>query len=193
MPDDETHILKMSLDHYQAPARNLALKHCKKFDRALDVGAHIGLWSKHLCQKFNDVIAFEPVEAHRECIFENIDALNFSCEPYAIGASNGTIGMHIAKDCSGGSHVEPGTGVNVRALDDIDFDTVDFIKMDVEGYELFALKGAVETLEKHKPVVVIEQKKNIHFGLPQYAASDFLKSLGAKEIGRAVDDWVFAW
>ena len=46
-------------------------------------------------------------------------------------------------------------------LDYFDFDAsgIGLIKIDIEGFELKALKGAVKTIRKHKPVIIIEQNK----------------------------------
>ena len=44
----------------------------------------------------------------------------------------------------------------IYSLDWFQFNQVGLLKFDVEGYELFALQGAVETIETWKPVVIIE-------------------------------------
>lgn len=44
----------------------------------------------------------------------------------------------------------------VKALDDYQFDRVDWMKLDVEGCEVEALRGALETIRKHKPKIVVE-------------------------------------
>jgi len=44
-------------------------------------------------------------------------------------------------------------------IDDMGLDKVDFIKLDIEGMEIHALKGAMETIRKHKPVMFIEYLK----------------------------------
>lgn len=47
------------------------------------------------------------------------------------------------------------TSVEVASIDDDIQDKVDFIKMDVEGSELYALNGAIKIIKKYKPVLAI--------------------------------------
>ena len=46
--------------------------------------------------------------------------------------------------------------VAVKTLDSFEFDAVDFIKVDVEGYEWFVLQGAEQTILKHRPLLQLE-------------------------------------
>lgn len=46
--------------------------------------------------------------------------------------------------------------LNVQMLDDFAFGNVDFIKIDVEGFELEVLKGAESLLQKSSPILYIE-------------------------------------
>ena len=46
--------------------------------------------------------------------------------------------------------------IQKRAIDDLNLDDVSVIKMDIQGYEIFALEGARKTIEKCKPVIFIE-------------------------------------
>jgi hypothetical protein len=43
-------------------------------------------------------------------------------------------------------------------LDDFNLGDIDYIKIDVDGYELNVLNGAKETINKYKPILVIEQE-----------------------------------
>ncbi len=54
---------------------------------------------------------------------------------------------------------------------------VDFIKIDVEGHEFHVLKGAIETLRKFKPVLLIEIEQR-HHEFPISQIDDFLFELG---------------
>ena len=48
--------------------------------------------------------------------------------------------------------------VQLRPLDDFGITGVDFIKIDVEGHEVEVLKGAAQTIEQSRPVVLTEVK-----------------------------------
>ena len=61
-----------------------------------------------------------------------------------------------------------------KRLDDYNFDEVDYLKIDVEGHELKVLKGAIATIEKCNPVIVIEE--NAIFSLLDNTRDMFLTS-----------------
>jgi hypothetical protein len=74
------------------------------------------------------------------------------------------------------------------------FENVDFIKIDVEGYELPVVKGAVETITACKPNMVIEQKGNDRFyGQDRAAALSFLMGLGMKQLDVISGDYILGW
>ncbi len=60
--------------------------------------------------------------------------------------------------------------------------SVSFIKIDVEGFELPVLEGAVETIQRCRPLMLVEQNGNdeVHFGRPRNEATAFLESLGMR-------------
>ena len=66
--------------------------------------------------------------------------------------------------------------VKIKTVDSFNFTNVDFIKLDVEGYETKILQGSVKTIETCNPTIVVEQNKN------DFTASDFLKDLGYKHV-----------
>lgn len=172
--------------------------------RGIDIGAHVGLWSYHLAKCFARVDAFEPVLEFRRCFERNVKAPNAILHSYAIGAASGPIELQMDPDNSGASKIigqqDPGDGVarlmvEMRTLDGYGFEDVDFIKIDVEGFEPHVIAGARETLERCKPVMVIEQKggfKNYGFD-DQYKAVKDLEAMGAKVKARIVDDFILSW
>ncbi len=80
-------------------------------------------------------------------------------------------------------------------LDSYGFGQVDFIKIDVEGYELPVNQGAVETLRRCRPIVVIEQKGNdtAVYGGRTNEALERLRGLGARELKVISGDYVMGW
>jgi len=73
-----------------------------------------------------------------------------------------------------------GEEIAIYTLDQIGLDKVDFIKLDVQGYELFTLQGAKELLNTHKPDIFIEIEPHqlIQFGITQDQLLEYIKSFG---------------
>jgi hypothetical protein len=67
--------------------------------------------------------------------------------------------------------------VNCERLDDIYTGVPSFVKIDVEGHELQVLKGAEETIKKHKPVLLVE----IGNFSEDHEVHKCIKSLGYKD------------
>lgn len=180
---------------YQGNKQLAALKHCKQFRTAVDVGAHVGLWSYNLTYKFEHVHAFEPVAAHRECFAENMVgwADRVALLSYALGAEPGFISIKTEPGSSGNSAVGAGPGeIEMRTLDSFGFQDVDFIKIDTEGYERNVLLGGEQTIKTCRPVVVVEQKRDMasRFGLEPLGAVKLLESWGYKVVEEISGDFV---
>jgi FkbM family methyltransferase len=204
-PDDETHlpdmIVKQSRDcgipGYQVRSRNKSLFDLAgtRYRHAIDVGANVGLWARDLCEKFGIVTAFEPIDDFRACLQENVRADNLRTESCALGNRNGTTQMIRVAGNAGHTHVDAKSesGITqIRTLDSYDFQTVDYIKIDCEGYEYEVLEGARETILRCRPRICVEQKPHGIFG-NQYRARDLLISWGMVALPHHGDDWVLDW
>ena len=49
-----------------------------------------------------------------------------------------------------------GTAVEIKTIDSLWLDRLDFVKLDVEGYECAALAGGIETIQTHRPYIWVE-------------------------------------
>lgn len=196
---------------YQLDKLKAALYHVRNFECAIDVGAHVGLWTRILSKHFNCVMAFEPVPQHIECFKRNLEDLLGTVErpgkvtllPYALGSHQATVHLCINIENSGASYVEPMTTMQVAheqhvvsfrdqyALDSFPYPQVDFIKIDVEGYELEVVKGAERTIKTHKPVIVVEQKNNaaLKYGFRRTEAVSLLMKWGAQVMWEKAGDY----
>jgi FkbM family methyltransferase len=167
---------------------------------ALDIGAHVGLTTLHWQSSFNHVIAIEPMPDHYRCLVENTKKFN-NIKTYNFGICNEQSVMYGAyKNNNSGSfqllddNFKQPRGQKKKTLyeiktcriDDFDFNEIDLIKIDVEGWELEVIKGAVKTLTNNRPVMMIEftggnNGKSFH----KYDEQDFLniiKDLNYKEL-----------
>ena len=182
-------------------------KACRPFTRgwrtAIDVGAHVGLWSWQMARDFGHVVGFEPMPEHRACWEKNmVVAENATLLSYALGAEPGTVFLKTrTPNSSGDTGVEPGATEGVEAemltLDELGLEDIDFIKIDCEGYELYGLQGAVETLKRCKPCLIVEQKPETgmeaRYGVGATDAIAFLEGLGAKKRLGIQGDYIFSW
>lgn len=198
MPDSDTHFERLITKRirnggpaqYQDDVRDVAYKYITNFDLAIDVGANVGLWAKPLTEKFNQVIAFEPLEQVYTCLERNVAGLAVNINKFALGSVNDVVEMIYDSENTGGSFVsEVGTGsIEIKRMDDLDLPKFDLLKIDCERHELEVLKGATETILKYKPIIICEQHADTN-----YDAGIYLKSLGAKELTNVRKDYIFGW
>ena len=185
---------------YQEPVRHKSLQFVKDFGVAVDIGANVGLWSRDLAARFARVVAIEPVVEFQECLRRNVPMENIEIWPIALGTEDTTIDMVITEGNTGHSHINKdsiGMGkVDMKCLDSLWFDRIDYMKIDCEGYEMQILKGGEQTLRTHQPIVVVEQKLHKDTGITkdtQYGAVNLLLSWGAKKLGQVRNDCILGW
>ncbi|MCB9223527.1 MAG: FkbM family methyltransferase [Crocinitomicaceae bacterium] len=163
----------------------------------LDVGANIGIMTYHMSKRFprKTTMAIEPMPSNIEVlmkIIQKYDLSNVEMIPMAVGdQEDQEIKMILPKKgkvkMQGLAHVkhESITEWNEGEEYTVMSDTLDQlcigrkiagIKMDIENYEFFALKGAQELLLRDKPVVYLELWKNEN----RDNCFDFLLNLGYK-------------
>lgn len=183
---------------YQAHKYDEALKHTKQRRLAIDVGAHVGLWSFLMAHDFKNVAAFEPMPAHLDCWRENMKKKkNATSYHFALGAQAGMVSIETrTANSSGDTGISAHEGpITMRTLDSFDFRMVDLIKIDCEGYEAFVLHGAEKTLLRCKPCVIVEQKRDMSlaYGLDSLEAVRYLEGLGAVQRASISGDYILSW
>ena len=142
-------------------------------DTVIDCGAHIGLFSRFALQRGADrVIAIEPDPENLVCLEENLAQEIAAGKVTVVKAGvwdrktrlslqidQGNSAAHSFVFASRGPNAEKVEGIEVLPLDDIvqdlQLNRVDFIKMDIEGAERQALRGAVDTIARFKPRLAV--------------------------------------
>lgn len=205
-PDQDTHFAEM-LDKniakggqavYQEPVRRASVAHCKKHHVAIDIGANVGLWTRDLCQLFQQVHAIEPVADFRDCLRENVPATNLTIHDCALGAEASMINMIITPNNTGHSHVDPhslGQGkTQMKTLDSMGLPATDYIKIDCEGYEYKIILGGKNYIKSCRPVIVVEQKFHKDTGIVDNGeAIDLLTSWGMRLLQKKNHDLIMGW
>jgi FkbM family methyltransferase len=166
----------------------------------IQAGGHIGIWPKKLAQFFKQVVTFEPVPSNWECLAKNMEGTSVELHCLALGAKTGVEHINHRVTSSGGHHIathmnKPHIQVDMVRLDDIarkHIGTVDALFLDIEGYEIEALKGAKDMLLSDHPLLVLENNGcSKKFGYGAKALHDYLKPFGYQEIGAHGEDLVF--
>jgi FkbM family methyltransferase len=129
---------------------NFILDHAR--GNALDLGAHIGLFTVLLARKCELVIAVEPIEATRTALARTLtmnECNNVLVVNQCVSDFNGKgVIFDTGSRGSNANSIAP-IGVplekEMRTIDSFDMD-FDFIKIDIEGAEVRALRGAKRTL-----------------------------------------------
>ena len=169
-------------ESYQGTKQVAAIAACKQFRNAIDVGGHVGLWSFNLSHSFKHVDAFEPVQDHRDCFSKNVLATrsNVTLHACALGETEGSVSMISEETSSGGTRVAGEGNIPMKTLDSFNLNDIDLIKIDCEGYEIFVIKGGIETIRRCKPTIIVEQKPRhgIPYGISDTSAIPFLKGMG---------------
>lgn len=170
-----------------------ALKYCGKMDVALQAGGNCGVFPRYLAKKFKFVYTFEPESENFHCLVNNALSINIIKFQAALGDKNTSpMGlMYMPKNC-GGYHLQNAGTIPVIAVDSLLLPACDLLQLDIEGYELFALKGAEETIKKYSPVIMIEHKKHAaRYGANPGDVLSYLRDIGYQEKERVRRDIIF--
>lgn len=132
--------------------------HVRKFRCAIDVGAHIGIWTRMLARDFKMVDAFEPNPDTFACLELNTAHLkHVRRHSIALGAITEFCDIVPHGGNSGCYRVDPqGMDVKMNRLDSFDFKELDLLKIDVEGYEGEVIEGARGLIIAKGPTIVFE-------------------------------------
>lgn len=168
-----------------------AIAHARRRRTVVQAGGNVGLWPRRLAQAFDRVITFEPDAASRACLEKNVPA-TVEVHGEALGAAVGVCGL--AHRSLGSHRVTDGDTVTVTTVDALGLQDLDYLQLDVEGYEWHALQGARDTLRRCRPLVQVELRDMTQkYGQTDAAVRADLASLGYRPVSRQQgSDVVFA-
>lgn len=171
------------LDHDQWLLPRI-LPHIPVGGTVVDAGAYIGDHTIAYLEKVGPkgrVLAFEPNPEAARCLSHNCP--NADCYRIALECYNGESTLAIDPSNYGASHVScssSGPIIMCQTLDSFNLGRLDFLKADVEGCEVKLVCGAVNTIKRHKPVMLFEVNSGalVRHGDTSAALRSVIESLG---------------
>ena len=156
--------------YYELNETQYILNNIKDDMHIIDIGANIGYYTTLFCKKAikGTIYAFEPDLENFNLLKKNTSKNNFSnvklfnkacgevCCEKELYLSSHNKGDHRLYDVINENRNR--VQVNVVTLDSLlsGIKRLDFVKIDIQGYELQALKGAIGLLKRFKPTVLSE-------------------------------------
>lgn len=185
---------------YQHALIEKVLPFCKQNGKALDVGAHIGMITYQILSYFKKIHTFEPCIDNFNCLIKNI--ISSKVTHHNIGLSDkSTESILYKNESNSGEHTLNENKfckmekIRMRTLDSLKLFNIDFIKIDVQDWELKVLMGGEKSIKKWKPVILVEdcfgknellkKRKDIS------EVQNYLKKLGMTFIKRIGKDVVY--
>lgn len=155
-------------------------------DVVIQAGGNCGMYARFYGRYFNQVYSFEPHPLNFECLQRNcqeekyhlynvaLGHTNSKCEIQGTGKSGRNVGRFQVSESSNGD-------VDLITLDSLNLSQCNLIHLDIEGFEENALVGAMTTIVKFKPKIILE------FG----NGREVIESLGYKLVEKLDMDWIF--
>lgn len=160
---------------------------------AIDVGAHVGFWTKYMAEDFDWVHSFEPISENYDCLVHNKPS-NCTTYNFGLGSKEEEKTLYLGSKSNSGAwsylkgEREIEESVRLRTLDSLNLNP-DLIKIDVEGSQRSVLAGAIETLKRCKPVIIIELE-NVNL---RRKVEKLLGKLGAGFLRNYGKDCMYTW
>jgi FkbM family methyltransferase len=145
---------------------------CDTDDTILDVGANIGCTALLFGEISKTVYAFEPSASTYSFLEMNIKKSklsNIHLFNYGLGSEESNTTLTFSPNNRSGGFVSSQTNasnghvtenIEIKTLDNVskylELKSVDFIKIDVEGFEGHVLRGGLKTIKAFNPLVVLE-------------------------------------
>jgi FkbM family methyltransferase len=168
-------------------------------DCIIQAGGNVGVYADVLALHFKHVLTVEPDDENFKCLQANLAVRNppnpIDARKAAFGEAPGVCKVIQVEANNCGAHrigiTNDETGTVILPIDSFNLNP-DAIWLDVEGFELQALKGAVETIERCKPVIILEMKQlGRLYGYDDADTEQFLGFMGYSCVARHGNDKLF--
>ena len=190
---DRNDDLSLSINgEFEPMETSIVKKMVKPGDYVIDIGANIGYYTLIMAKLVGEtgkVFAFEPDPENVELLKKNVEYngyKNVVIFPYAVSDQEGAIKLYLSDTRHADNRIyDFGDGrksIDIKAVrvDDMIADRIDFIKMDIEGSEIGAIKGMKRILRDNNLSIISEfwPQGIKKFGYSAQEFLDILENLG---------------
>jgi len=140
---------------------NQVMPYVKGSSVMVQAGGNCGYILSTFADKFETVYTFEPDPVNFYCLTNNVTNKNVIKMQCCLGYDKVPVSIqHLVRPDRpmdiGGVHVSGVGNIPTLSIDSLNLQACNLIQFDIEGYELKALMGSVETIKKYRPVMCIE-------------------------------------
>jgi FkbM family methyltransferase len=168
-----------------------AMSRCKQKFVAVQAGGNTGVWPKEMAKEFRYVYTFEPDADNFACLATNCQEENIFKFQAALGCAHGMMDLHRDPRNAGAHYVKQGDSFPVMRIDDLHLANCDLIQLDVEGFEYQAVMGAMATIDRCSPVIMVEDKGlSDKYDIPKGGVLRLLSDKGYKVVADPHRDFV---
>ena len=168
------------------------------YSAAIDGGANRGDWTQVMARSFSVVHAFEPAPDTVETLRANLAGIeNVVIHEKALFNRRGRgVVKHPPKRTSSSAryvHPRENGSVVLTTIDALRLPHCGLIKVDLEGAEFEALQGALKTIGRCRPILMVEINRfsRKHFGRSPNQVRQLIKTLDYELVFSRGDDFVF--
>tara|TARA_R110000868_G_scaffold411628_2_gene706533 strand:- start:15 stop:728 length:714 start_codon:yes stop_codon:yes gene_type:complete len=161
--DERKRFRYKNISGYHLPHDIVELLPIEKKNLVIQAGGNSGLYASIYSKYFKTVLTFEPDYRWFCCLAHNARQPNVFKYNAALGNDNIPVSietplLHDTENL-GGLYVKDNGIIPKLRIDDFGV-SPDLIHLDIEGAEWSAIEGAVETIKRSKPIIVVEWDKN---------------------------------
>lgn len=174
------------------PDLDYTIRTCNQRMCCIQAGGNVGIWPLKLAQFYDIVHTFEPDPDIYACMEKNCADKNIICYNNGLADTDRELNFYRTGKSGTGyteinekENIAPVAKVKAVTIDSLHLDP-DAIFLDVEGFEVQVLKGAVETIRIHRPIIQVELLQRTKDEI-----DSFLESIGYHAVKHFGKDGVY--
>jgi|TARA_B110000305_G_C19439225_1_gene640822 FkbM family methyltransferase len=153
---------KFNNSQWEIPVPKDVSAYCTETNVCVQAGGRCGTYPILYSKFFKTVYTFEPEPLNFYCMQKNVTQDNIIMQQACLGDSFKNVNVAIPlsrkhRNTNIGTYQVSGDGaIPMITIDSLNLDQCNLIHLDIEGYEGFAINGAINTIKKFKPVICLE-------------------------------------